>query len=676
MALDLLRSTDVLSGADALLPSNADTLIHSTDASASGVLPSSGALNVSNDLTPVTDIANDAILALHAQLEGTADANGVAGAVHGVTNLGETLGLGKIGDANLVTTALQLPTALAGGDPSTLGQVAPDLLAVAGAANQLATGALGDAGTNPALLAPIGQLAAAAQGLGTTPLAAAANDTVLGLHATLEGASDASGVAGTVHGITGLGETVGLGKIGGANLVTDALDTPQSLLSGNLDTVTHVPADVGAIAGAAQNLVSGALSDVASGTLLSNPVGNAVNLATGLAALPVTMIANDAIDGFHLSLENAGDPLASGTLHGVIGVGNSIGLGTLGGDNILSDALATPGALLGGDTTPLTHLPADVGTIGSALAAVPGALAGDLGSSGLVDALTHPATGGGLLGGNLPAGGILDTVTSTLGQAVDGGTGAAGLGRIGQSLGGALGGAQGGLLHDVVQVPGDLIGGAGAAGAPVTGDAGGALASAGSILGSVAATATQALGGADAGGILGPGVGALSGPVETASHLAGGALDAATSVMSGASSPTTGAGLGGLAGAATGILGGTSAGSGTSDLATVSVGGQAAINVLPSDGSGLHLASVTSAGTAAAAPALANVAVLPDGLALPPATGGGLDALSGIVSQVVSSTGGAAGAAHAPVAGLDLGIAHVDLPVAHAEPLAGLAHAV
>ena len=693
MAIDTLRSTEILTSADALLPNQSDM---STIPAASGVaagvasLPSDlGLTAAGDDANPVESVANDAVLDLHAQLEATADSNGLIGAVHGLTNLGETVGLGHLGGVNLLSSVLAAPTALTSGDTTALGQIAPEGTAIEGAATQLVRGAASDVGINPDATTPVTDLTGEASALTGTPLVGLANDTIDSLHTTLEAGADANGLIGSVHGLTNLGETVGLGKIGDANLVTDVVDTPSAMLAGDTSTLTHLPTDVANIATAAQGLVSGVTSDLSNGTLLADPVGNATGFVTSLASLPVEGIANDAINSVHATLEAGIDPLAPDTIHGITSLGHTVGLGELGGSNLLTDTLSAPGALLSGDTTPLSNLPSDLGSIGTAVAALPGDVAKDLDSSSLVGTLTHPTTGGGALAGDLPGSGVVDTVTSTATGLVNGATNAAGLGNVSQPVTSALDTAQSGLIHDVTQIPGDVVAGATTGLPSVVSDVGGTLTSVGSTVATGAGDVTHALGATDAGGAVAPLVDTVAGVTAPLTNgLATGAgssaIDTAAQAVDGAISGITAplaSSTGGLASTVSGLVG-SSTGTSGHDLATVSLGSQTPtsgtnLDVLSNETGTTHLVDSHVGSASAPTPILANITILPDSIHVPAATGGGLDSLSGVVSAVTSTAAPDTGAATSAAHGLDFGIAHVDVPVAaHAEPLHGLAHAV
>lgn len=94
------------------------------------------------------------------------------------------------------------------------------------------------------------------------PVLDAANTLVLDVHSELEILSDQTGVPAIVHGITNLGETVGLGKLGDApapdgptNLLTDVLNAPGDLLSGDLNgVISNVGHDLSDVINAVSSL--------------------------------------------------------------------------------------------------------------------------------------------------------------------------------------------------------------------------------------------------------------------------------------------------------------------------------------------------------------------------------------------------------------------------------------
>ena len=241
--------------------------------------------------SPVVSGLNGTVLDLHAAIEGFGDNVGLIGTVHGVTNLGETVGLGKIGGDNLVTHVLDAPSDVLAGNLSDVTALPTDVGNIATAAVGLVNGALADvaaadtggvgttlssllAGGGDAAIAPITD--SPLLDLTTNPIATGLNAAVLDIHSSIEGFGDNTGLIGTVHGVTNLGETIGLGEIGGDNLVTHVLDAPGDVLAGNLGDVTALPGDVGNIATAATGLVDGVASDAAGlvdGPALGNVLG-------------------------------------------------------------------------------------------------------------------------------------------------------------------------------------------------------------------------------------------------------------------------------------------------------------------------------------------------------------------------------------------------------------------
>ena len=342
-----LRSLQILGGADSLLTDPTDAVLHSGDA----VLPSS----LLDPLPPAgaDDTANAAVLNLHSALEQSADQNGFPGLVHGITGTGDSLGLGDLGGDNLLSTVLSAPAGLASGDTSLLGHILPNATSVVSALEGLGSGTASDAGINPAPLGTVGALTSTVQSIDTQGLETLANGTILDLHAALETAGDSGGLPGTVHGITGLGETIGLGEIGGANLLTDVVDLPSALLAGNLGPIENLPHDLSGIVSASTNLLGGVEGDLASGSFQSDPLGHLTAALPALTDLPVDGLANEAINTLHGTLEGAFDPTLPGTIHGVTGLGNAIGLGDLGGSNLLTDATQLPTSALSGNLSPV-----------------------------------------------------------------------------------------------------------------------------------------------------------------------------------------------------------------------------------------------------------------------------------------------------------------------------------
>ncbi len=165
MALDpaigiprILLSNELLNG-DALVGDPTVPALHADDVasvlSQTAALPDPVATPPADSAAPpagVTDVANAAVLDLHSNIEGEADSNGLVGSLHGVTGLGETIGLGRIGQANALTDILSAPTALLSGDSSTIGHLAPDAASIGGAGEALVSGTLSDVGADPSPL--------------------------------------------------------------------------------------------------------------------------------------------------------------------------------------------------------------------------------------------------------------------------------------------------------------------------------------------------------------------------------------------------------------------------------------------------------------------------------------------------------------------------------------------
>ena len=667
----------------------------------------SGSADASGSALPdaVSATANQVVLDTHAQLEGLGHAVApLNGPLHGLTNLGETVGLGHIGETgNLIT---DLTGAVA--DPAGAGAI-PSLLSDAGAVTVAAGTLLESVTAVPAS----GNGLVGAGGI-LSPATGILNQAVLDLHTTLEDAGHQVSVLNApVHAVTALGETIGLGYLGqGGNLLTDTLALPGSLLTGGgLASASPVLSDLGHVLGSADTLVGSVTGAASAGGLLSSD---------GLLA-PVTNLANTAILDLHATLENLGHgvPLLNDALHGLTNLGETIGLGYLGqGGNLLTDVAALPGELLGGQGLgALSPILNDVGAVthaaGGLLGGVTGllgGLGGDAGAPG--GSLLAPVTStvDGLLGGHggdgaLPLDGLLAPVTSTLdgllggqggGSPLDGllggltggqagGTGAllganaplqpvAGLAngaidgihgvleQVGHdvpvlneplhaviNLGTTVGlgelGESSNLLTDVVNLPGAVL----------TGNAAPAL---GQVVGDVGQVADAA------GGVLGSVTGALSGAATGGTPLDG-VLGTVTSALGGSGSGGGGDPVGGLLG---GLTGGGSGDAGTHPLIDVAAGpttaaplANAAVLTPAADPS--HTVQASAIAVGADQPSLATASLLTgDSILLPQGGGGGADSLVGqILSPAAAAPagGGEAGGSHG--ASLDLGIVTIDL---------------
>ena len=640
----------------------------------------SGSADASGSALPdaVSATANQVVLDTHAQLEGLGHAVApLNGPLHGLTNLGETVGLGHIGETgNLIT---DLTGAVA--DPAGAGAI-PSLLSDAGAVTVAAGTLLESVTAVPAS----GNGLVGAGGI-LSPATGILNQAVLDLHTTLEDAGHQVSVLNApVHAVTALGETIGLGYLGqGGNLLTDTLALPGSLLTGGgLASASPVLSDLGHVLGSADTLVGSVTGAASAGGLLSSD---------GLLA-PVTNLANTAILDLHATLENLGHgvPLLNDALHGLTNLGETIGLGYLGqGGNLLTDVAALPGELLGGqglgalspilnDVGAVTHaaggllggvtgllggLGGDAGAPGgSLLAPVTSTVDGLLGGhgatplDGLLSGLTGGQAGGtgALLGANAPlqpvaglANGAIDGIHGVLEQVghdvpvlneplhavINLGT-TVGLGELGESSN---------LVTDVVNLPGAVL----------TGNAAPAI---GQVVGDVGQVADAA------GGVLGSVTGALSGAATGGTPLDG-VLGTVTSALGGSGSGGGGDPVGGLLG---GLTGGGSGDAGTHPLIDVAAGpttaaplANAAVLTPAADPS--HTVQASAIAVGADQPSLATASLLTgDSILLPQGGGGGADSLVGqILSPAAAAPagGGEAGGSHG--ASLDLGIVTIDL---------------
>jgi hypothetical protein len=616
----------------------------------------------------LADAANQIVLTTHAQLEETGhQVTPLNGPLHGVTNLGETVGLGHIGEAgNLITD-------LSGAVANPSGAVAPvldDTGHIAEAAGTLLESVTAVPASGQGLVGPGSILAPATEIL---------DQAVLDTHATLEDVGHQVSPLNTpIHALTGLGETVGLGHIGaGGNLLTDTLALPGSVLNGGgLASADPILADLGHVLGSVDTLIGSATGS-------ANPAG--LLASDGLLA-PVTNLANTGVLDLHATLEDLGHdvPLLNDTLHGLTNLGETIGLGHLGtGGNLVTDAAALPGALLGGQGLgAVSPILADVGAVthatGGLLDGVTG-LVGDLSGSGTpaagslltpvtatVDGLLGGVNGGGLDGtGALlgtsaplqPAGDLANTVidgvhagleqvghtvpvlSDPLHAVIDLGN-TAGLGQLGETSN---------LLTDGANLPGAVLTGNGA---PAVGhlvnDVGSVADAAGGVLGSVAGVLPSA-------GAGDPGAG---------TPLAG-ALTAVTPVLGATDAGAAGNLLGGL-------LGGTSGegGAGTHPLIDLSAGPAtttpvAELSVLTPPADPAHTVEVSAVGVSGDQPSAVTATLLSsDKLPLPETHGG--DQLVGQVLNTVSAEAPTNGAGSSHEAQVDLGIISVDLG-SHAE---------
>lgn len=347
-----------------------------------------------------------------------------------VISLGQSIAdLGHADDRTLIAEAASIP-----GEVTGLNQTSGN---VAGALDDLGQATI-DAGT---FVNDIGQTIGEA---GSQPITTTANEVILDFHNLLEGATHQTGLTYVTHGITNLGETIGLGKIGQDNLLTDALNLPGTALSGGdvLGSVGHLTGHLGEITDAAANIVTQIPLDLGSGPLGGGLIGEG------------GIVGGSGLDLAHLGDvlgHDGGGPLGAvgGLVDNVTNGLDLVGSNSPGNGNLVTDVLKLPGELLSGNGTPSltdaghqldvtltatgdlveTVLHAGDGGLGSApnglLGTVPGALDtfGDSGGTALGLPLTldgvASTTGSLGLGGHGPhAGGLVTSVTQTVDGAV------------------------------------------------------------------------------------------------------------------------------------------------------------------------------------------------------------------------------------------------------------------
>lgn len=311
------------------------------------------------------------------------------------------------------------------------------------------------------------QLALAGPEGGAQPVFDATNSLIKGVHAQIEGLSHTTGTSDILHGVTSLGETVGLGTTGvvppalddgHTNLITDVVNAPSTLLNGGLDDVIgHIGADLGDTLNATVDLVG----SIINGNDPLNPIPELLNgLTTSLQTLPLLNInGGDSADGGGLL-----GGLGGGLINGVVGdvTGSSSGhlididLGPENSNGLGLDLLSTPDATHSASVNAIDVGPNGPHLLDLGLLTNDGLLdlggSGDGGAGGLGNLLGGTGLPGGLLGGAgseggpLAGAGIID-IPGLGGAGVDGLTGNL-LGHDGL-LGGLLGdhALGGGLLN-------------------------------------------------------------------------------------------------------------------------------------------------------------------------------------------------------------------------------------
>lgn len=336
-----------------------------------------------------------------------------------VISLGQSLAdLGHVDDRTLIAEAVSVP-----GEVTGLNQTSGN---VAGALDDLGQATI-DAGT---FVNDISQTIGEA---GSQPVTTTANEVVRDFHNLLESATHQIGLTYVTHGITNLGETIGLGKIGQDNVLTDVLTLPGTALSGGdvVGSVGHLSGHLADITDAVSNIVTQIPLDLGSGPLGGGLIGQG------------GIVGGSGLDLSHLGSvlgQGGGGPLGAvgGLVDNVTNGLDLVGSNAPGGGNLVTDMLKLPGELLSGHGTPsLTDAGHQLDVTLTA--------AGDL-----VETVLHTGDGG--LGAS-PAGllgsvtGALDTFGDSGGTALglpltlDGAaatTGALGLGGQGTDTGGVV----------------------------------------------------------------------------------------------------------------------------------------------------------------------------------------------------------------------------------------------
>jgi hypothetical protein len=207
------------------------------------------------------------------------------------------------------------------------------------------------------------------------PAVQAENQTILDIHSDIETLGHVTNLNATAHGLTNFGETFGLGKVGGDNLVTDTAQTPGDISNG------AAPASEGAglVTDAGQTTSAGGLFIEGIGTSLSNPD-----------------VVQDASSGLtNVAMNDAGNGL--GTVNGLSGI-DTLGLDGLGVNGNGGEPLVSAGGGAPGNSPIL-----DTGVLASPDNSQPISIAAGNGQNiANVDALSssNPLDLGGDLGGN------------------------------------------------------------------------------------------------------------------------------------------------------------------------------------------------------------------------------------------------------------------------------------
>ena len=383
------------------LGGNSDTAVDGDGASTSGQATSS--LDIASLLGATNgDIGLTDALPLDHVVNGLpVIGNAEAGSILSGLDIGD-LGLGDLGLGNLGL-----------GDHG-LGDVGPGNLGL----GDLGLGSLGlgDIGLGNGESTPgTGSTPLDLAGAGTTPQPVfdVANAVIKDVHYTLEVLSHEVGLQNAIHGVTNLGETIGLGEIGAApgadgssNLITDTLNLPGDIVSGNLNGgISNISHDLIDTVHGVSAIVNTVLFDGPHGNDLSNPVPEIISgLGNSLQNLPLLTIDNGTTGGLLGGV--IGDLSHSSSGHLV-----DADVGPQQSNGLVLDLLA--GQSSDGHTASVNAV--DVGPNGPHLADL-GLLTGGSNSDGLAGNLLGGDHG---LLGSVTSGGATTAPTAIVAQVVD-----------------------------------------------------------------------------------------------------------------------------------------------------------------------------------------------------------------------------------------------------------------
>lgn len=129
------------------------------------------------------------------------------------------------------------------------------------------------------------------------PVVQIGNQTIMDLHAAFETLGHENGLNGTMHGLTELGETVGFGKVGGDNLITDTAQAPGDILNGAspVTEAADIVTDGGQTLRAAGVMVEGIGSDLSDQDLVNGlpTLGDGGDCGPAVSVDPVVSIDAD-----------------------------------------------------------------------------------------------------------------------------------------------------------------------------------------------------------------------------------------------------------------------------------------------------------------------------------------------------------------------------------------------